>query len=172
MTQAWKIALIAIVVITIPVLYTLEVNPLNRTLHADRMMAISLVIGLAIGILLGYYFQKAATEIVGRIRTYAVCIMLSVLVLPLLVSLSNRLLSFQAVENIPIEFIEESPRYSSRFGAYEAAQADSYVTFFYKAEQLHRIQTPQSIFPNAQRGDQMNLPIKKGLWGFEIVQQP
>ena len=172
MTQAWKIALIAIAVITIPVFYTLEVNPLNRTLHAGRMMAISLIIGLAIGILLGYYFQKTATEIVERIRTYAVCIMLSALVLPLLVSLSNRLLSFQAVENIPIEFVEESPRYSSRFGAYEAAQADSYVTFFYKAEQLHRIQTPQSIFPNAQRGDQGKLPIKKGLWGFEIVQQP
>lgn len=172
MSQAWKIALIAIVVITIPVLYTLEVNPLNRTLHAGRMMAISLVIGLVIGTLLGYHFQKAATEVVGRIRTYAVCIILSTLVLPLLVSLSNRLLSFQSTERVEVEFIEESPRYSSRFGAYEAAQANSYLTFFYKAEQLHRIQTPQSIFPNAQRGDQVKLPIKKGLWGFEIVQQP
>lgn len=174
MNQTWKILLGALAFIALPVLYAIEFGYLNRTFYAGRMMMIAVIAGLCIGVLLGFRFQKSALDAVGRMRTFAVCIVVPVLTLPLLTSLSNRLLSFHPVQKVQVEFVEESPRYSSRFGAAssEAAQANSYFTFFYKDQELLKIQTRQSLFPEAQRGDTVILPIKKGLWGFEIVAQP
>lgn len=171
MSQKWKIALIVLAFVALPVLYTLEVDPLNRTLHGGRMVAIALVLGIVVGVLLGYRFQKMTNDAVGKIRSYAVSIILAALIFPLFVSLSNRLLSFRAVQNVQVEFVEESPRYSSRFGAANGAvAANAYLTFFYKDQDLLRIQTRQSRFSGAKRGDLVILPIKKGLWGFDIVQ--
>ena len=173
MSQIWKIIVVILALLGLPFLYAIEIEYLNRTLHAGRMMMVALIIGLGIGTFLGYRFQKTATDSVGRIRTYAVSIVLSGLVLPLLVGLSNRLLSFYPVQAVRVEFVEESPRYSNRFGILpdERVQANAYFTFFYKDQSLYKIQTRQSLLPDAQRGDTVTLPMKKGLWGFEFVVQ-
>lgn len=168
--QTRKLILIALAFVAIPVLYTFEISHLNQTLHAGQMMMIALVIGLVIGIVLGYRLQKNSTDTVERMRTYAACIILSALTLPLLVSLSNRLLSFRPTQRVQVEFVEESPRFSNRFGAFEnAIQPTSYFTFFYKNSELLKIQTSESLFPDAKRGDLVTLPLKRGLWGFEFV---
>jgi hypothetical protein len=62
MSQKWKIAGIVLAFIGLPVLYTFEVDTLNRTIHASRMMMIAAAIGLLVGILLGYRFQKPAAR--------------------------------------------------------------------------------------------------------------
>ncbi len=174
MSQKWQIIAFVLAFITLPFLYALEMQHWNRVLHAGRLLSIAAVIGLMVGILIGFQFQKKETEAVGRIRAYAVSIVLAVIVCPLLASWSNRLLSFHAVQEVPVEFVEESARYSSRFGASsgESAQTNFYITFFYKEQELLNIHTQESLFPNAERGDTVVLPIKKGLWGIEMVVQP
>lgn len=165
-----KLLLLAVVLVAIPALYTFEINYLNRTLHAGRMMTVAFLIGLTIGILVGYRLQRKLADAVAKMRTYAACIILSALTLPLFVSLSNRLLSFRSTQRIQVEFVEESPRFANRFGAFEnAIQPTSYSTFFYKNSELLKIQTSESLFPSAKRGDLVILPLKKGRWGFEFV---
>lgn len=170
--QSLKLVLLAVVFFAIPVLYAFEINYLNRTLHARQLLLTALVIGWAIGSALGFWWQKKESDSVGKIRIFAACLLLSALVLPLGASMSNRLLSFQAVHVVQVEFVEESPRFSSRFGVGENAfQPTSYLTFFYLGDELLKIQTSESLFPNAKRGDLLALSLKKGFWGFELVFQ-
>jgi len=174
MSQKIKLLLLFIGFFAVPILYTFEFEHFNRTLHVSTLAMIALLIGAAVGIGLGYRWQKTAEDFVGRIRIYAACIISAMLIMPLLASLSNRLLAFRPAQTIQVEFVEESPRYSSRFGVAndKAATASSCITFFYKESELLRIQTRESYFPNAQRGDMVDLPIKKGLWGFEVIPVP
>lgn len=166
-----NLILIAVGLFALPICYTFEINYFNLTLHAAKLVVIAIIIGAIVGILLGYRLQKNVTDVVGKMRVYAVCIIGAVLLMPLLLSWSNRFLSFHAVQQVPVEFVEESPRYSSRFGvsAGGRAQADSYITFFYKDQDLLNIHTTNPLFPDATRGDTVILPIKKGLW-FDVVQ--
>ncbi|MFN7119590.1 MAG: hypothetical protein ACK4TA_22530 [Saprospiraceae bacterium] len=170
----FKLVLVALGFLALPILYSVEIQYFNRTLHAGKLTLIAAIIGAIIGIGLGYWLQKQATDVVGSMRIYALCTIGCTLAMPLLVSLSNRLLHFHPVQNVPVEFVESSPRYSSRFGAAssEAVQPDNYITFFYKEQELLNIHTREALFPAAERGDTVTLPIQKGLWGFEIVVQP
>jgi len=79
--------------------------------------------------------------------------------------------SVHPTRKVPVEFVEESARYAGRFGAGETATANTYFTFFYKNQKLFKIQTRQPVFPGAKRGDIVELPLKRGLWGFDVVQR-
>lgn len=167
-----KVTLILIVLsfVALPVGYTFEIDDFNRTLHGGRLAQIAFFIGLIGGAGLGFWLQKKVTDTVGRMRILATCIILSVLFMPLLASLSNRLLRFQKPQPASVEFVEESPRFANRFGLSEnMVEPSSYLTFFYKDTELYKIQTPNALFPNAKRGDIVILPIQKGFWGFEFV---
>lgn len=166
-----NLILIAVGVLALPIAYTFEINYFNRTLHAAKLVVIAIVIGAIIGTWLGYRLQKGITDVVGKMRMYAVCVIGTILLMPLLLSWSNRVLSFHAVQQVPVEFVEESPRYASRFGvaAGERAQVNYYIIFFYKDQDLLNIHTTKPLFPDATRGDTVSLPIKKGLW-FDVVQ--
>lgn len=174
MHQNWKFGLLILVFLTMPVLFIIEIKYLNRTLYARQMLLSAMMIGLVLGIVLGYRFQKKMDEAVVRMRTFAVSIVLGVILLPLLASLSNRLFGLYPIQNVPVELVEVSPRYSSRFGIspQEKVTPHYYITFFYKDQKLLNIHTQVPLFPNAERGDTVTLPIKKGLWGYEIIAQP
>jgi hypothetical protein len=60
---------------------------------------------------------------------------------------------------------------SSRFGMVKnmSDNVDAVYTHFIKDGEPHRIRTKKPIFDGVERGTEVELPIRKGLWGFYVV---
>ncbi|MBK7872979.1 MAG: hypothetical protein IPJ74_21070 [Saprospiraceae bacterium] len=153
------------------VLYVMEFKYFNRTFQANIMTLWSIVIGIIIGILLSRRFIKSADDFVDRIRIVLLCTVGIAIFMPLFTSLSNRLFSFYDIKMIPVEFVESEAYVGSRFGVLnnEKVEPTGYRTFIYRDTKLLKILTEEALFPDAQRGDSVQLSVKKGFWGFEFV---
>lgn len=164
--------LITALILGFVVLYALEFHYFNRTLGFGRLLWWSLPVGAAVGAGLGYRFRKQGSSRLERVQLYVFFIVLCTLFAPLFASLSNRLLAPQAARSVPVEFAGVEPRFSSRFGLMEDEKpvANQFYLFFYYDGRLHRIRTDSLRFPEAVRGDTVQLMLKRGLWGKEIVQ--
>ncbi len=159
-------------ILSLVVLYALEFRYFDRTLGFGRLLGWSLPVGAVLGGLLGYRFQRQGRERLERIQIYVFFIVLCTLFAPLFASLSNRLLSWRSPRPVAVEFAGTDPRYASRFGLTkdEVPEANQYHLFFYRDDRLHRIKTEAPRFPEAEQGDTVVLNMKRGLWGFDIVQ--
>jgi len=106
-----------------------------------------------------------------RIQVYTFCIVLSTVFMPLLGSLSNRLLSPYSPESRTFEFVKEEAYFADRFGMIkgELPQPSGYYLFFYRDGHLERLSTKEPLGEGLEKGDTLSLTIKKGLWGFEWV---
>lgn len=163
---------IGIGIIAIFAVYTFEFQYFNRTLHMRTLAVLAMIVGAGAGAGVAFRLQRLATDWLERVQIFVGCIFAAIILMPLLASLSNRLLSFRATKNIAVEFVEEEPYYGSRFGIRSAdgqAKPSHYRSFIYRDRDLLKIQTRNALFPDASRGDTVLLPIKKGRWGFEFV---
>ena len=164
---------ITLAIVGVFVLYAFEVAHLNRTVGSRTLILGAVIIGAIGGLALGWRLRTKTTDGLERIQIMVACTLLTALLMPLVAGLSNRLLVFRPAQEVPVEFIETDPRVGIRFGNTGGVQEPtSYIHFFYKGDQLVRLQTRYPIFPEtAQRGDTLFLPLVKGRWGFEFVPQ-
>lgn len=169
-TKAWGLAFLVVVVI---VLYVVEFDHIGNTLFAFGLIGKSLLHALLIGIYLGWRFQSKGKEQVDKIRIWAASVLLSLFFAPMVGSMSNRILSFSKIKFQPFEFIEEKAFASSAYGFLkgEKIEADGCYLFVYYEGAIHRLKRKHCIYWDRKRGDIINLPTKKGLWGYEIVGQ-
>lgn len=153
------------------ILYVFEFPYFSNTFEVQKMVIFAMILGAAFGAFLGYRYQYIAKDSVERFQVYTTFVVLSLIFMPLLVSLSNRLLSFQPIRQEQIEVFQVEARLSERFGVLkdDTVQPNSYYIFFIRDGNLERIKTDQVIFANKEKGDMIQLPIKKGLWGYEVV---
>ncbi|MEZ4955844.1 MAG: hypothetical protein R2825_19960 [Saprospiraceae bacterium] len=169
-TKAWGLAILVVIVL---VFYVMEFGHLGNTLFATGLIKKSLVFALVIGIYLGWRLQSQGSEQVDKIRIWAACILLSLFFAPMVGSISNRVLSFGKITNKSFEFMEEKAFASSAYGFLkdETIEADGCYLFVFYEGAIHRLKRKQCIYWDRKRGDVINLPVKKGLWGYEIVMQ-
>ena len=130
--------------------------------------------GVLVGISLGFYFTQKIPDQLEKIKIFLLLIFLVVVVLPLLGSLSNRLLSFQPVVNETVEFVELKAYAESRFGLTEedlknGIQPSGYYLFFVRQDKIERITLKKPLFETTKRSEMIQLPIKQGLWGYDVV---
>ncbi|MCB0522181.1 MAG: hypothetical protein H6577_14005 [Lewinellaceae bacterium] len=151
--------------------YVLEFHWLANTFDVGMLVAGSILTALMIGAAAAWKWQKWGDEQVDRIRIWAACLLLPALFSPLLGSWANRLLSPYPVKNESFEFFEEKPFAESRFGFIEGEKItpDGYYIFIVHQGKIQRVKSKNQLFQGKQRGDQVELPVKKGLFGFETV---
>jgi hypothetical protein len=100
--------------------------------------------------------------------------LVALLVMPPLLSLTNRWgTAAQAVATTVI-FEQETARYQSRFGSAElgsnSRKPSQYLLFFYWEDQLYRIAYEEGPkFAHYDRGASVTLPISSGRWGFPWI---
>ncbi len=166
-----KYLLITLGIIGLIVLYVFEFEWLNRTFHSGRLVFIFLLLGAIVGYFLSKKFRKTGKDWIEKLQLTLLIAVPLTLFAPLLGSLSNRLLSFRAAHSILVEFVEEKPYFASIFGVLqdEKVKPTGYRSFFYKDQQLIRLQSKTPLFERAVQGDTVQLQLKKGLWGFEFV---
>jgi len=148
------------------ILYAIEIRHFDNTLNVQTMVGLSLMLGAVVGLSLGFYLKSYAEESLEIFQIFAVITLLSIVVMPLLVSLTNRLLSFSDVEYLNAEFVDTNAFVSSRFGQLPDQEVDGYHTFMIIQNQLERMTTEEHPFPEAKEGTLVKVPAKKGLWGF------
>lgn len=167
----WTALAVALGLLGLVTLYVLEFRYFDRTLHVGSLIGWSVTVGVLLGSALAYRFREKAGDLTERIQLFVFFIVLSALFMPLFGSLTNRLLSWRETRNVAVEFIDQEARYASRFGLMEEEKAtpNQFFIFFYKGDELYRIKSDEPLFATAERGDTVPLPMKRGLWGYEVV---
>ncbi len=162
---------IFVLILVLFVLYGFEITHFNRTFQARQMALWSLVVGISLGLLISLRFIKTAEDVTEKVQIILIFTIGIATFMPLFASLSNRLLSFHDTKAIPVEFVESEAYVSGRFGLIEGEniKPNGYRTYFYRDSKLQRVLTEEPLFPDAERGDTVNLSVKKGLWGIEFV---
>lgn len=152
-------------------LYVLEFYYFQRTFELRPLLLIPAALGVALGAALGWKLSRDAEDEVEQIQVYLLCIVLSALFLPLLASLSNRLLSPHPVVWEDVVFFEEKAYVSDRFGMIgdEPAKPRGYYLFILRKGKLERIDNRHSMSPAPERGEIILIPVRKGLWGASWV---
>ena len=161
-------ALLLFFVIT---LYALEFSHFSQTFNIKSLIFTALAIGFLIGCVLANTYRKKMVEQVDKMAVIFGSIILSMLIMPLVMSLSNRLLSFNKAVDKKYEFIKEEAFGSSRFGMVEGMNedVDGYHIFFVRDGIYERIKSDKPLFDDVKKGTSINLPVKRGLFGWEFV---
>ncbi len=152
------------------VLYVLEFQWFQNYIEARNLVIGALIAGLIIGILLGLFYQKKAKELVDKIQLWVTCLIIPTLLMPLFASLTNRLFAGPP-RPTKVEFWEEKAYVQSRFGQIkgERPAPSGYYVFVVKDGEMVRLESEEPVFPDAQKGDTVEILVKKGLFGVLFV---
>jgi len=150
-------------------LYAKEFSWYANTFDRNKMLLIGVFLGLIAGAAIGHQFQKENQEIIEKFQIYLGCMIMGAMLMPLLFSLTNRVLSFRAAQEESVEFIKNEAFNESRFGKIPQENPDGYYTFVVRKGEIIRLTTKAPIYEKANKGDKVLLPVKKGIWGFEIA---
>ncbi len=167
----WKLFALAAAFFLFIVVYVLEIAPINRYLQLKTFWLVALGVGIVLAVLL-IVSNRRRLPPAGLDRTRIIvgvvagCIVLT----PLLLSLTNRLFSSRQPDTISVEFVSETGRYGSR-GLIEGQQYEPtfYELFFYWEHRLYRVAYQASHYDGTTSGSLLQLPVRRGLWGFDWV---
>ncbi len=161
----------AAVLFSIITLYAFEVPWFSNTFNIKWLVGIALGIGLLCGIGLGWKMSRYGDEEMEKVAYVGLSLFVCLGVLPLFLSLSNRLLSPFPVVKEKVEFVKASAYIGSRFGVHkgQSSKEDGFHIFFIRNNRIERIKTRHKIFLGVSKGTIVELPIQRGLIGFEFV---
>jgi hypothetical protein len=156
------------VIFMVVFLYTFEVKYFSNTFEIKSLISRSLMVGLLVGISVGFYFSKRFNDGLEKLKMFVFFIVISLLLFPLLGSLSNRLLSFSPKQKIEVELQSQEAYLQSRFGRIKTKnKKDGVFLFFVKNQKIERVKTKEILFPDSQKGDRVYIVTKKGFWEYE-----
>lgn len=159
-------------------LYLHEFQWFQNYLHPQNMILGSLALGLLVGILLGFRFQKKGEELVDKIQIWTVCIVVSLLPMPLLASLANRVFAAQKPVETQVQFWQTSKHIirggvgKSYLLVQEVNKLDvvGYFIFLIVDGEMVRVESKIPRFEQARQGETVTVPIRKGLLGVDFVE--
>ncbi len=158
----------ALSIFLVAFLYAFEVKYFSNTFEVKGIIWRSLILGVLVGIVAGYFFSKPFKDGLEKLKLYIFFIVISLLLFPLLGSLSNRLLSFSPKQKTEVELQSQEAYLQSRFGRVKTEnKKDGIFLFFVKDQKIQRVKTKEVLFPDSKKGDRVSIVTKKGFWGYE-----
>jgi hypothetical protein len=164
----------ALILLGSGIVYSLEFNWFNRTINMPELARYALLIGGLAGAAIAWAQRHQGRDQLERVQLFIFFIVIIGLYGPLFASLSNRLLSFRPEEYKTVKVTEENAFYASRTPPIkgETVKPSGYYLFFYFQNELRRIKIEKSYLRGRDPGTEIQLPMKKGLWGYYVVLQP
>lgn len=155
------------------ILYVFEFRQFEQLLNTRLFLIITASIGALIGIGLSWKFQSNGSDLTDKVQIYVFFILICAIFTPLWASITNRVLAFGAERIEKVEFWEQNAYYSSRGGLIkgEKLKPTGYYTFLLRDSELIRLETKNLIYLGKQRGDSVDLTIKKGFLGMPYILQ-
>jgi hypothetical protein len=169
-----RYALYALALVLMIVAYVFEFKWFERTVNFGTLALISLLFGLAIGLLWGHSYARQEFELTEKIQVYVYFCVMCMLFSPLVASLSNRLVPLYPVREEVADFVSQEAYYASRVGLLKGEDPvpTGYELRFYYRQKIRTIDRPEPFPIDLERGAPILLRIRTGLWGFEVVQRP
>lgn len=169
----WKVVLSLVLITLLVILYALEIPYFSRVFEIESLIFRGIIVGLIFGGLIGYRLTKSVKDSLDKVKIYLLMVFIGMLVLPIFFMLTNRLLSPYESQVEQVEFIEMKP-----FAQYGITQTDlqkgvqptGFYVFFVRNGQIERTRIDTSMYLDNQRGDQIDLSIYKGLWGYDVIE--
>lgn len=157
-------------------LYVSEYKYFDNTLHIKTLLLIAAAIGGAAGIIIGLLLPKNdKKDNIGLVQTLLFCFFTGVICLPIFAAKANRYFANETLSYREFVFIKQKPVISKPFGALKHEKIDiSYYLVYLKADNNEIVRVKSKKEWIKTDNDQMPflLPIKKGLFGYEIVILP
>lgn len=160
-----------VLIIAVIVTYVLQFDHFDKILNATYFLILSACLGAALGVFLALRFSKKEKEAYDKMRVYMICIMLSIVFMPLLVGLINRYLDFRTVQVKEAQLLQLKPSTNQPFGYLrdEEMKITHYDTVILLDGDIHNLKTKNNPFPNQKAGDKIMVPIHQGLLGINFL---
>jgi len=151
-------------------LFSLELAQIRHTLNNMHLLLWMALAGFFIGAGLALWINTRVKDSYDRFRIGTASIILSMLLTPMIGHLINRTFT-SSVEKVTAEFIDVEPYISEPMGVLEGeeVQIDGYYVFLVHEGALIRVEHPTNPYPNATKGQMVDLPLRTGLFGYQIV---
>ncbi|MBK8969709.1 MAG: hypothetical protein R3D58_01945 [Saprospiraceae bacterium] len=152
-------------------LYTREFPVFTNTINAGRLVLGAMIAGALLAAAALYAFRKRLLPLDRHVPEIAVTVVFSALFAPLFASLLNR--AGGPIVYQSFEFVSEIPYLSSNYGLLKGEKIKPTGMRLQVKEEgkLYRFQyKKQPYFPITEPGEQILLPMRKGLLGFRILQ--
>jgi hypothetical protein len=159
--------------------YSYEIPYFSNTFDMKYLFFRALILGAIVGIGLGWFFSKKMTDASDRVPIFMLCLVGCLVVFPLKASFINHFFakndplptSSGSAISTKVVFEKEEPLRTSRFGIAKNSvlTADAFYVHFIKDRKMDRIRSKTQNFRTVEKGQEIELPIKKGFFGFEFV---
>lgn len=168
---AWLgvVALVALIT-----LYIYEFTYFTNTLQFGELLVRSEIVAGVLGIWLGLRLVKVGDEMVDKVRIFSGCLLLPLVFAPLAASLSNRILTTHSIRKESFEFFDEKPFSPQPYGVIQSEKLSPEGTYLFVIVDgdLVRLKSKSKVGTGKKRGDQLELSVKRGLWGYDVVYFP
>ena len=166
-----KSILVVAILLGIILGYVHEVPYFSNTFGILYLFFRFLFVGIAIGGVIGWILIKNAADKSDRVPIMAFSIVAGMAIFPLLGISSNHLLAKNDPLSIKVLFQKEEALRTSRFGVAKntIVTVDAFYLYFLKDGDLNRIRSKTLSFRNLEAGQEIELPVKQGFWGFIFV---
>ncbi|MBL7818055.1 MAG: hypothetical protein JNL70_23800 [Saprospiraceae bacterium] len=168
----FKSVIVLLLLIAVVLGYVREVPYFSNTFDILYLFFRFLFVGVLVGICLGWFVSRKMQDASDRMPVFLLCLVPCMAVFPLLGILSNHILVAKDPLSIKVIFEKEEPLMTSRFGVRKNSiiQADAYYVYFTRNYKQDRVRCKNQSFRSIEKGQEIELPIKKGFWGFDFVE--
>ncbi len=159
--------------------YVHEVPYFSNTFEIKYLFFRCLLLGVAVGGIIGWILSKKADDKSDRAPIILFSLVAGMAIFPLLGISSNHILAKSTTlpeksgfkNSIKVLFQKEEPLRTSRFGIAKntTLTIDAFYLYFAKDGEIDRIRTKTQSFKHLEAGQEIELPIKHGFWGFTFV---
>jgi uncharacterized membrane-anchored protein len=154
--------------------YAVEVPYFTNTFGIRFLIFRAVLLGVFIGWFGNrFVYRQKGDDMTDRIQIALIFIIPSMIIVPLVALFTNHFLSKKTeIQLEKVVFLKEIPLKMARFGVNKDAlkNVDAVYTYFIRNEKQERIRSKHLLFKDIQEGSEVELPIKKGFWGFEFVE--
>ncbi len=151
--------------------YVHEVPYFSNTFEIQYLFFRCLLLGVAVGGIIGWILSKKAADKSDRAPIILFSLVAGMAVFPLLGISSNHVFAKTDPLSIKVIFQKEEPLRTSRIGIVKntTLTIDAFYLYFAKDGEIDRIRTKTQSFQNVEAGQEIELPLKQGFWGFTFV---
>lgn len=152
--------------------YALEMTYFSNTFDIRYLFFRGLAVGAIAGLLCFFYYKKNITDGLEQFQLGAFLVLIGMVVFSYLGIWSNHFFVEKRPLSMKVVFQRDEPIRTGRFGISKGKlpKIDGFYTYFLRNSDIDRVRSKQQLFRGVELGTQVELPIQKGLWGFEFVE--
>lgn len=151
--------------------YVTQVPYFSNTFNVQYLFFRFLFFGALIGGIIGWFLSKKAASGIERVQLILATVLLSAVMAPLVGIYINHAFAEKPPLSKKAIFQKEEALRTSRFGVRKniIPEPDAYYVHFLMDGEPHRIRTKNASFKNIEKGSEIELPVRKGVLGFDFV---